>query len=249
MHNDTDLGGPSAEFPPTKCTILAASSSPDPEVRRQAFDSIIAAYWKPIYRYIRIRWKASNDDAKDLTQAFLAQTLEKPFFDRYDPAVTKFRTYLRSCIDKFVANEQKSAGRIKRGGHLQHFSLDFDGAESDLPASSAATDFDDFFYREWVRQLFELAVEGLRCQCEENSHRVHFELFESYDLKDNQQTEPVSYAELGERYGITVTQVTNYLAWVRRQFRGRVLDALRASTGSEEEFRLEAARLFGVFST
>src|SRR5439155_26153422 len=60
-----------------------------------------------------------NEDAKDLTQAFFTRTLEKNSFERYDPAQARFRTYLRTCVDGFVANERKSAGRIKRGGAVQ----------------------------------------------------------------------------------------------------------------------------------
>jgi hypothetical protein len=43
-----------------------------------------------------------------------------------------------------------------------------------------------------------------------------------------------------------VTQVTNYLAWSRRQLRERVLEVLRAQCGSEAEFRSEVQQVFGV---
>ena len=119
MQPDTDLGGPGAAFPATHLSVLAATASPDPAVRRQAYASLIESYWKPIYQYIRLKWNASNEDAKDLTQSFLAQAIEKPFLDRYEPEIARFRTYLRTCIDRFVANEQKAAGRISRGGTVQ----------------------------------------------------------------------------------------------------------------------------------
>jgi hypothetical protein len=47
-------------------------------------------------------------------------------------------------------------------------------------------------------------------------------------------------------HGLPVTQVTNHLAWARREFRRHVLAALRSLTGSEEEFRLEVRELLGV---
>jgi RNA polymerase sigma factor (sigma-70 family) len=251
MQNDTDLGGPAAAFPPTQCAVLAATASPDPEVRRQAYAALVTAYWKPIYKYIRIKWNASNEDAKDLTQAFLARSLEKTFFERYDPALARFRTYLRTCVDGFVANEQKSAGRIKRGGEVKQLTLDFEEAESEVGrlGRSSASDLDDFFHQEWVRRLFEMAVEGLRRQCQDGDKRVHFALFERYDLEDSEVKESITYAELGAQFGLTTAQVTNYLAWARRRFRALVLDALRASTGNEEEFRAEAARLLGEWQT
>jgi hypothetical protein len=40
--------------------------------------------------------------------------------------------------------------------------------------------------------------------------------------------------------------VTNWLAAARRDFRGFALDVVRELTATEEEFRAEARRLFGV---
>ncbi len=247
MHNDTDLGGPVGAVPATQCGVVAATASPDPQVREQALATLVTAYWKPIYKYIRIKWKAANEDAKDLTQAFFTRMLEKHFFERYDPAQARFRTYLRTCVDGFVANERKSAGRIKRGGAVQQLSLDFEGAENEvrLQDRPGATDLDEFFHQESVRHLLGLAVEELRRQCQAAGKSVHFALFERYDLEGPEAQEQLTYAQLGEQFGLTASQVTNYLASVRRQFRSLVLDVLRASTGNEEEFRLEVARLLG----
>ena len=246
MPNDTDLGGPIGAFPATQCGVIAATASSDPQVRERALATLVTMYWKPIYKYIRIKWKASNEDAKDLTQAFFTQTLEKPFFERYDPARARFRTYLRTCVDGFVSNQRKAAGRIKRGGAVQQLSLDFEGAEGELRLQDRpGADFDEFFHQEWVRHLLGLAVEELRRQCQAAGKSVHFALFERYDLEGPEAQETLTYAQLGEQFGLTASQVTNYLASVRRQFRSLVLDVLRASTGNEEEFRLEVARLLG----
>ena len=43
-----------------------------------------------------------------------------------------------------------------------------------------------------------------------------------------------------------VTQVTNYLAALRRRFRALVLDRLRELSASEAEFRAEARDVLGV---
>jgi hypothetical protein len=43
-----------------------------------------------------------------------------------------------------------------------------------------------------------------------------------------------------------VTQVTNHLAWARRELRRLVLERLRLLAGSDAEFRAEAEDLFGV---
>lgn len=65
--------------------MVAAAGSVDPEVRRQAFDALVAAYWKLVYKYVRVKWGAGAEDARDLTQELFTRALEKRFFDRYDP--------------------------------------------------------------------------------------------------------------------------------------------------------------------
>jgi RNA polymerase sigma factor (sigma-70 family) len=247
LDHDTDLGGPAAAFPATRCTLVRAAGSPDPVVRRQAAETLIAAYWKPVYKYIRVKWQSANEDAKDLTQAFFAVAVEKGYFDPFDPARARFRTFVRLCVDGFVANERRASNRLKRGGGAELLSLDFAVAEGELRRQepAVAVDLDDFFRQEWVRELFAGAVDDLRRQCAGSGKELHFKLFERYDLDGPDAAVKLSYASLAEEFGLPQTQVTNYLAFARRLFRRLVLERLRATTGSEDEFRDEVWRLFG----
>ncbi len=56
-------------------------------------------------------------------------------------------------------------------------------------------------------------------------------------------------SEIAEALGLPVTQVTNFLAYARREFRAIVLERLREISGTEAEFRLEAMELLGVDPT
>src|SRR6185503_15494383 len=192
-------------FPLTRRSVVRAAASADPETRQRAFDAL--------------------EDAEDLTQGFFARAIEKGFFDRFDPARARFRTYLRACLDGFVANERQSARRVKRGGGAEHVSLDFAGAEAELARQgpSESGDMEEYFHREWVRSLFGLAVEALRRRCTEAGKDVHFALFERYDLDGPDAAARPSYADLAREMGIPETQVTNHLAWARREFRRLVL--------------------------
>jgi RNA polymerase sigma factor (sigma-70 family) len=247
MTEDTDLGGAIRAFPATRHSAVRQAANPDPEVRKQAFEELVTAYWKPIYKYIRVKWNASNEDAKDLTQAFFARAMEKEFCQGYDPSRASFRTYLRVGVDGFIANQRKAAGRIKRGGGVPILSLDFDAAEGELRGTRvpAVGNPDDLFHREWVRSLFALAVDELRRDCEASGKQTHFQLFERYDLEGPDAPRKPTYSELGVEFGLSVTQVTNHLAAMRRYFRRLVVARIRATTGSDEEFREESRRLLG----
>ncbi|HXV13390.1 MAG TPA: hypothetical protein VEC56_04220, partial [Candidatus Krumholzibacteria bacterium] len=137
-----------------------------------------------------------------------------------------------------------------RGGGVDHVPLDFTTAEGELrelPVAGGA-DPEALFREEWVRRMFELAVEDLRGECESGGKQIHFALFERYDLDSPEAHEsPESYHDLARRFDIPVTQVTNYLAWARRRFREALLERVREVTSGEEEFRAEVRDLLGGF--
>lgn len=245
MAADIDVALPGA-FPPTRESLLRASAGDEGEPRRQAFGALAEGYWRPVYKYVRWRWHADREEAEDLTQGFFARAFEKRFFDRFDPARGRFRTFLRACLDGFVANERQSASRLKRGGGALVLSLDVEGAERELDQARGVdvADFEAWFHREWVRALFTRAVAALESRCRDQGRATAFAVFRRYDLAAEE--ERPTYEELARDFGLPATQVTNHLSAMRRELRREVLGALRALTASEEEFRAEARDLLGV---
>jgi len=237
-------------FPLTRWSVLEAARSSDQAERARAMNTLCAAYWKPVYKYIRLRWNRPAPDAQDLTQGFFVLLIERGLLEKFDPAKSRLRSYLRVCTDSFVMNEQKAATRQKRGGHLAHVPLDFSAAEQELgsaapidPASIPSPEsLDEFFEKEWIRGLFELAVEDLRKHCQAHERDRTFHLFDAYDLSGD---ETASYEKLAQEFGIPVTDVTNALSWARREFRRGALQRLHEICGSEEEFQREARAVFG----
>jgi hypothetical protein len=95
-----------------------------------------------------------------------------------------------------------------------------------------------------VRSLFGLAVEELRRRCQQGK-QTQFAIFEWHDIEAPSSGRRPSYEELAREHELPVTQVTNYLAWARREFRKIVLDKLRELTASDEEFCAEAREILG----
>src|SRR3954464_14864885 len=112
-------------FPLTRRSVVEAARDADPDVRRQGWESLVASYWRPVYKVLRVRWRLDREDAEDLTQEFFASALAKGTLERYDSSKARFRTYLHTCLDGFAANERKAARRLKRGGGQAILSLDF----------------------------------------------------------------------------------------------------------------------------
>ena len=232
-------------FPPTRRSVIESIRADNADVRRAAFGDLVAGYWRPSYHYLRLHWRLAPEAAEDVVQAFFAVAFEKGYVERYDPAKAKFRTFLRTCLDRFLLNTQKAERAEKRGGQAERVSLDFPGAEQELAAiaSSDLRDLDRFFRDEMIRSLFTRAVDELRRACDESGKSALFRVFECHDLTP---APDVSYASLARELNLTVSQVTNYLHTARRRFRDLALGHLRGLCGTDEEFRGEARELFGV---
>ena len=234
-------------FPDTRMTAIAAISSGDERTRAQGLETLAAAYWSPIYKYIRLKWNRSPDAAEDLTQSFFAEAIEKNFFEKYDPSKARFRTFLRVCLDGFISNQDKSASRLKRGGGIDIQGVDFQSAELQVKSieSSSQSTMDEFFEKEWIRGLFGLALRSLEHGLVSSGKTIQFQIFKRYVVDSTADDRRFTYADLAAEFSIPVTTVTNYLAAARREFKKVLLEKLRDLTVTDEEFRREARTLLG----
>ena len=227
-------------FPPTRWSAVAAARSGEAAERRLGLSRIAETYWKPVYKLLRLRWRKSHDDAAELTQEFFARLVEDDVLAGYDPSKARLRTYLRTCLDALVQNDERDRGRLKRGGDRELVSLDYAAAEAEIGSVAAPEDPDAFFEAEWVRSVFASALARLSAELRPQV----FEVFDRYDVRGDEPRP--TYAEIAARLGIKVTDVTNHLALARREMRRITLETLREMTVSEDEFRREARTLLGI---
>ncbi len=212
-----------------------------------ALELLMTAYWPAVYKYLRLRWNRDAESAADLTQSFFLIALEKDYFSSYEPEKARFRTFIRLCLDRYVAKADRDASRLKRGGGSEHLSLDFEGIEAEVSRDAGgSTSPEEFFEREWIRTLLSTSLEQLREQTKESGKQLQFRIFEQYDLVQEESRERPSYRALADEHNLRVETVTNYLAAMRRSLRAIVLTRLREMTASDEEFRAEARVVLGV---
>jgi len=235
---DTKLGGPYRGFPDTRTSLIDAAARGDSMLSRDALAAIIAAYWKPAYKHVRVKWRRSNEEAKDLTQGFFAAFSAPEMLARFDPARGSFRNYVRSCLDRYVMKQHEYDTREKRGGGVT--TCDFEEAERQLETMSEASP-EEVFFREWRRQMFALALDDLRHHALATGHQLQYCVFERYDLADGDRPR---YIDIAREHGVSETAVVNYLAWARRELRRRLVERLSAVTAGKAELRSEMRAIF-----
>lgn len=228
-----------SQFPMTRPSAVSDLLSGDPVRRARSLDVVVHAYWKPVYKYIRLRWRKTSEQAEDLTQSFFEVAINRDTLAQYEPARARFRTFLRACLDRHVIDHHRKDTAQRRGGGNAH--LDFTTAESELAASGQSTDPEAVFDAEWLRHLMQLTLDKLDEAFRTKNKPIHAALFRDFHVSDA----PPSYAEAAERYGISSTDVTNWLHVARREFRRVALDMLRELTIDDDDYVTEARAVFG----
>lgn len=228
-------------FPDTRESLVQALASGEAGARTRAFDLIVRAYRAPVVVLLARKWMLQSADAEDMAQEFFARALEKDWFPRYDHEKGRFRTFLRTCLLSFAADEHDRLNRQKRGGGVKHEALD-----DALTIADSESAIDAMFEQEWIRSVLQIAVDALRADAHASNRSVAFAIFERYDLIEYAEAERPTYAKLAVEFKLPTTQVTNFLSWARKGFRQHLLDTVRSLTGSEEEYRQEMQTLLGV---
>jgi RNA polymerase sigma factor (sigma-70 family) len=197
-----------------------------------SLSTLCRRYWKPVYGYIRVAWAKSNEDAKDLTQAFFLWLLEAEALERFDPQRGSFRSYLKVLLRRFVGHQEAALHRLKRGGGVDVFPLEEAGrALEAVVADPKSGDPDQAFDQVWLIELLNQAVDRVRERSLAGARAIPFQIYESYDLLP--MAERPTYKELASRWGLSEKEVKNHLFSMREEVRQEVRGELARGTGDE----------------
>jgi len=147
------------KFATTRWTlVLAAADSRSPDAEA-ALATLCETYWSPVYAFVR-RSGRSDEDARDLTQAFFARMMERSYLRAARPERGRFRSFLLASVRHFLSDARDHAAAMKRGGGVPHVPLgaraDSDGAPA-IDVASGDTP-EQAFERRWALATVEAAV-------------------------------------------------------------------------------------------
>ena len=95
-----------AGFPTTHWSRVAHAADPAAPEAQAALAELCAAYWYPIYAFIR-RKGHDPDEALDLTQDYFARLLETGVLAAADHRQGRFRAFLRTDCGFFLAHHRE----------------------------------------------------------------------------------------------------------------------------------------------
>jgi len=227
---DTAIQAGGSRFPATAWSLLSRLRDPrDPRVQ-EYLNRMMQMYWRPIYKYVRIAWKRSNEDAKDLTQAFFIHLLEGDLLAKADPDRGNFRKLLMTSLRNFLSNESRAGHAQKRGGGRVIVSLDL----SEESGAHDSGDPKEAFESQWAKELLGRAIDKL-------SRTVRQPVFDAFRLF---HLEDVAVREIARELKATEAQVGHFIQDARTVLRRLVMDEIREYVHDETEMSRELDELF-----
>jgi RNA polymerase sigma-70 factor (ECF subfamily) len=241
---DTTVGDPSGRFPETAQDLVMGLRAPSGAEFQAAMATLCRRYWKPVYMYVRIAWAKTNEDAKDLTQAYFLWLLEGDSLKKFDPIRGSLRSYLKVTLRSFVGHEEVALGALKRGGGARHVSLEGSPpALEEVVPDPRSADPEKAFESLWMVELINRAVERVRERYRTRDKEKAFQVYQDYVLS---QTDPrPTYQQLAERYGIKEREVETHLEALRLEVRREIRAELAELTSDERSLQEEWDGLFG----
>jgi RNA polymerase sigma-70 factor (ECF subfamily) len=205
--------------------VLTARDGSDTEARA-ALESLCQTYWQPLYAYIRHQG-SSPDEARDLTQGFFAEFLEKDFLADVDPEKGRFRSFLLASLRNFLSHERDRERALKRGGGTMTLSLDVEAGEAGYALRPVeATTPIDVFERRWAMTVLDRAMGRLQQEVDSSESDISFEQLKPYLTSSEPQ---VPYRETAEAMGASEGAVATAVHRLRKRY-GQCLRAEIAET-------------------
>jgi RNA polymerase sigma-70 factor (ECF subfamily) len=236
-----DRPSPRTPFVTTHWSLVFKAGRDDDQAALDALEQLCRQYWPPLYAFVR-RSGNNPEDAKDLTQSFFARLLSERRIALADPERGKFRTFLLSSLRRFMHNEWRTAHRLKRGAQYIHVPLDCDPEERFFAKEPHTNDTPEkLFERRWAMRILEQALERLQADYVRSGQLPLFEEMRRVIL---QRDKDMTYADLGQRLGMSETYFKVSVFRIRKRFRQHVravvADTLpESATTPEVEAELE----------
>jgi RNA polymerase sigma-70 factor (ECF subfamily) len=234
------------QFASTSWTAILHAGRGDSERARQALAQLCETYWAPLHAYVR-GVGCPEQDAKDLTQEFFCELLEKNLFGAADRTKGKFRNFLLTALKHFLADEKRKTRAAKRGGGQAPLSLDEtdeDGCPLHEPASGPSPS--QAYERRWALTVFQQAFASLRQEHQAAGKGAQFERLKDF-LEGTGQG---NYGPMAAELKMTPNAVGVAVHRLRHRFAALVRDEIARTLANPEEAEIELERrhLFEVLS-
>jgi len=231
-------------FPMTRWSLVVDAREGTDEIRHNALEELCEAYWFPAYAFVR-RSGRDAEDAKDLTQGFFVDFLERETFSKANPDNGRMRSFLLVALKRYLAKEYARETTKKRGGGTTRLSIDEQQAEGRYQ-NDLANDLspDLLFERHWAEALFKRAFAKMEDYFAKGDRAQVLAVLSEFLSGESPDQ---NYAEAAKTLQLTEGAVRVNVFRMRKRFRKFVEEEIRQTLASPDEFEDELANLYNIF--
>jgi RNA polymerase sigma-70 factor (ECF subfamily) len=234
-------------FATTHWSVVIRAGRGDEGAAYQALSQLCEGYWYPLYAFVR-RQGHEAEESRDLVQGFFAHFIEKNVVGIADPERGRFRSFLLSCLRRYLTSEWRRDHAQRRGGFATVVSIDDDDAERRYGLEPADRLSPETMYdRRWALTLIERAPEERARQHDTPAKRALYEALRPH--LTGHASEAEGYDEIARRLGMEPTAVRVAVHRLRHKYgaclRAQIAQTVADPAQVEEEMQALFAALRG----
>jgi RNA polymerase sigma-70 factor (ECF subfamily) len=230
--------GAGGRFETTQWSLVLAAGQRGSAAAEEALARLCSLYWYPVFAFVRRQGYAA-EDAQDLTQGFFARLIDKGDLRAADRSRGRFRSFLLTNCQFFLANERDRALAWKRGGGRVPLSIDVAAAEGRYERGLGHSETPERLYdRQWCLTLLDGVFEALGAEYAAAGKKVVFDrLKEFLTAGEDAGTHADAARELGTTAGAVKVAVHRLRRRYREELCRRVADTVGSDEDVEDEIR------------
>jgi RNA polymerase sigma factor (sigma-70 family) len=229
-----------AQFTSTHWSVVVEAQGESPAAQ-EALEKLCCIYWRPIYSFVQ-RQGVDPEEAKDITQGFFADLLERRSLTAVRKEKGRFRSYLLGALKHFLTDERRRAMAIKRGKGQPLIPLqELSGDERIEPADPVTAE--QIYERRWASTVLERVLSRSK---DEYRAAGNAALFDS--LKQLLPDEPgaPSQADIAAQLGMTENAVRQAFHRFRQRYQLLLREEIAHTVATPGDVEDELRHLIAV---
>jgi RNA polymerase sigma-70 factor (ECF subfamily) len=232
----------SVEFPTTIWRLIRDAKDRESPEHLAAMNRFVAAYWKPVFYFIRAKGHAV-DRAADLAQEFFLQMLGQDWLSRADRRRGRFRTFLLTILSRFLSDQGPSRLPKQKLFDQRLVSISALVGERDRRFEPADEETpEDLFMRQWARAVMSNVRRSLERFCHDKGRPDWYAIFCAIHFPAAGERRATQDA-LAKILRLTRDQVRYGLEAVNCRFAELLRAEVAGLVGSEEDVEAEIREL------
>jgi len=231
-----------AFFTTTHWSVVLEAQGESPAAQ-EALEKLCRIYWRPIYAFVQ-RQGIGSEEAKDITQGFFADLLERKSLNAVRREKGHFRSYLLGALKHFLADERRRAMAMKRGKGQKFMpfeELSADERSETEPADPVTPE--QIYERRWASTVLERVLRRSKDEYRAAGNAALFDY-----LKQLLPDEPgaPSQADIAAQLGMTENAVRQAFHRFRQRYQSLLREEIAHTVATPGDIEDELRHLIAV---